>query len=124
MSPREPWSPRNHSYRAKKKPKPKPKPDVRKGRRILRHEQIHRHLWERRDRRGRLPVDIGDLAAATGHSYDLTNRAVIDMRREGRIRAIGWKHPRTRVYEVSDPATWDPDDLSTHRPPPAIPAWG
>lgn len=108
-------------YRRPRKPQPK---QTREMRRTKRHHSVHKLLWERRDGRNRIALDIGDLAANLGIHYDTANALVIEMRQEGRIRSVGWRHPRTRIYEVSNPDVWDPDDPETHRPPPPTPAWG
>jgi hypothetical protein len=90
----------------------------------LDHDALHRHFWRRRGERNRLAIKIADLADSLGVSYDIANQVVIDMRDEGRIRAVAWQKVRVRVYQISDPRKWRKRRPSTHAQPNKKPVWG
>lgn len=91
---------------------------------MLNRDALHRHFWRRRGERDRLPINIGELAEALGVGYDIANRAVLDMAEEGRLRAVGWKKIRIRIYQVADPEQWNARDRSTHAARASEPVWG
>lgn len=85
---------------------------------------MHRYFWEHRNSRDRLPIKLSTLAAALGVNYDLANQLVIAMRDEHRIRAVGWQHPRVRVYEIADPDRYERHRPTTQARLATKPQWG
>jgi hypothetical protein len=90
----------------------------------LNRDALHRHFWRRRGERDRLAINIGDLAESLGVGYDIANAVVIAMRDEGRLRPVGWKKVRVRIYHVADPAQWRARRRSTHALAATEPVWG
>lgn len=89
-------------------------------------DALHRALWRRTDRRGRVAFKIADLVERYDVNSDIAGRALLEMRAAGRIRKLQ-RSPddqNSTVYEIADPQRWDPDDPSTHARIRTTNAWG
>lgn len=92
----------------------------------LDHDAVHQWLWEHADSRGRMTIEITELVEEFGYSYPHTNKVIVEMREEGRMRIVGFAGRLGGVYryQLADPSRYDPHDPTTHMRRPNRPAWG
>ena len=88
----------------------------------INHHALHVHLWRGVDHRGRRRVHLGELSTWLGVSYDMANNHLMQMRDEGRMRKV--HEGPIAIYQIANPATYDPHDPSTHAVKHSVPQWG
>ena len=67
---------------------------------------LHRILWRRADRRGRLRVLAMDLADELGITRFTLSRIMNQMAQEGRLRDLGRDGSNQKLWTVVDPEQW------------------
>lgn len=71
---------------------------------------LHKFLWKRTDRLGRIKIVQRDLAEDLGVTHYAINRILSRMTATGRIRRMATGHRNIGTYVVIDPEGWE--DLS------------
>lgn len=91
------------------------------------HDRVHRDLWAAADDRHRLALPHEVWAKKYRVRRDTFSRHMGVMRAEGRLRKVGRTHVQqcsVCIYEVVDPATYDPADPTTHAQVRTSVQWG
>lgn len=70
---------------------------------------IHRQMWEARDRSGKVPIHQKKFAAFLGISPTHLSRVIKDFEEQGRLRKVGARYRNVGVYIVRDPVEFDQD---------------
>lgn len=73
--------------------------------RSIDRDLLHKILWRRRDRLGRLQVKHSDLATELGISVYHFSRIMTEFVEDGRLKILT-AHGTRRTYLVVDPAEW------------------
>lgn len=69
-------------------------------------DALHRHLFRKADRMGRLKLPINKLSEELGLGYCHLIGVVKKMADEGRLKRLSGTTYGTKTYVVRDPATW------------------
>lgn len=68
---------------------------------------LHRYLYRRADRLGRLKLNVKVLAADLELSYCNMTVVIGEMTASGRLRRIGGPRYGLKTYVVADPSSWE-----------------
>lgn len=71
--------------------------------RVIDREALHRLLWQRANRHGRIKFVQSDLAIEVGVSTAHFCRVVREMEEDGRLRQLG---TQAHTYVITNPETW------------------
>lgn len=69
-------------------------------------DEIHRKLWEARDRRDLVQIHQGRFAAHLGLTGPHLCRILKEFESVGRVKKIGARYRNVGVYQISDPETY------------------
>ena len=67
---------------------------------------LHRYLWNRADRLGRIHLVQTKLAEDLGVTKYTVSRIMREFTEQGRVRSIGRGHKSSHTYLVTDPEEW------------------
>lgn len=69
---------------------------------------LHRYLWRRSDRLGRLRLVQKELADGLGVTKFTISRIMKEFTDQGRVRSLGRGERSSHTYLVIDPDAWQP----------------
>lgn len=73
---------------------------------------IHKKIWDQRNRRGIVKIFQKAFAAHLGISTPQMSRIIHELMEQGRIVKIGSRYRNVGVYEVKDPANFAPPETA------------
>lgn len=77
----------------------------------LDYAEVHRKIWNARDRSGKVKIYQKKLAKALGISAPHMSRVIKTFKDEGRVKKIASGYRNTAVYIVRDPSDFpDPEN--------------
>lgn len=81
-------------------------------------------MWDHVDSRNRIQISIAALTEVFGVHRDTIARALLAMRKTGRIKFVACRYGKKYIYEVADPLTYQPGDHRSNLSRPKHPVWG
>lgn len=76
---------------------------------------IHKKIWDARDRRGLVKVYQKAFAASLGLSTPHMSRIMKELQEQGRIKKVGARYRNVGVYSVRDPSEFDPPETALRK---------
>ena len=70
----------------------------------LSRDEVHKKLWEARNRSGKVRILQKDFAVFLGISQTHMSRVLRDLQAEGRIKKVGARYRNVGIYAIKDPA--------------------
>lgn len=91
---------------------------------VMPDDLAHRVLWDKRDIRNRVKVNIRVWAGELDRSYDSAADIVQRLAAQKRIHLVRRGQHRVATYRITDPDTYDPDAPEPEPEPERSQRWG